>query len=471
MVFSYPITTDSAKVTVIGTIEGNSIILEHRGGESLGPKTIIPITIANDNWTLIVWKDLNDTNSNGLWDIGERLVQKFDYNKYNITNLEADVIAIDVEGNNIVLTGTLDIHPESDIGVKIDIDPVVDRMTVLRIKVTNYWGDLDALNIKIECKLPDGMVYLSHDPPQATYNTISGIWDIPNLKIGQSTTLNITIEVTYTQLALLLDGSYSITSTDWDIMLDGISKAIIDGYIPYNGQVELTIVQFGGWKNNRSWAQVELGGPIVIDSTNYMTISRNIQNIIQLGGGTAMSCAFRLAADVMSGDPNGHLLNTSFYGMASTHSDWSRQVVNLVTDGQPNIIYVHNERYAGWWPGNVSYQYDLGKANTEAALKYFKTLIPIVVADGDEIDAEAVGINTNISWLRDHVVQPQPGYDDWPPTSSGWVRCVHDYIEFAKTISKQFELIFNRTIVVEKITSIPQDPNAENNMASISILS
>jgi hypothetical protein len=182
-----------------------------------------------------------------------------------------------------------------------------------------------------------------------------------------------------------------------------------------------------------------------------------------------MSCAFRLAADIMSGDPNGYLAGTPWAGMASTHSNWPRQVVNLITDGKPNVIYNHTDRYGGYWAGLIGEQYAQGKLNTEAALAYYESLIPI--GEGDEIDAEAVGTQTEIGWLRDKIVRPQPGYDTWPPTGPSWVRYVDNYTKFAETIAKQFELIFNRTIIIEKVASIPlDDPNSENNKVSISIM-
>jgi len=473
IVFSYPFATDPAKVTIIGTIEGDTIILEHRGGEALGLETTIPITIGDDKLTLTVRDLLIDNNGDGLWNIGERLVYKFNY---SLTNIEADIMAIDVESNNLVLTGTLDIHPESDIGVKITVDPVVSSYTalrILRIKATNYRGDMNASNITIECKLPDGILYASHILSQGTYDSITGIWEIDRLNIAQSATLDITVNVIYTQLALLLDGSGSITSSDWTIMRNGIAMAITDGYVPHNGEVELTVIQFGGSSdpNGRIWAQVELDGPIVLDSTNYETVASQIQAIPQLGGGTAMSCAFRLAADVMSGDPNGYLAGTPFAGMASTHSDWPRQVVNLITDGKPNVIYNHSDRYGGYWAGLIGNQYVHGKLDTGAALAYYLSPELRPLGEGDEIDAEAVGTQTEIGWLRDKIVRPQPGYDTWPPAGPGWVIPVKDYNELANTIAKQFELIFNRTIIIEKVASTPlDDPNSENNKVSISIM-
>lgn len=482
VVLSYPFAQAQATVTIIGTVDGDDIILEHRGGEALGLETEVPITIAGeklliDGRTPTVGDLLIDSNGDGLWNIGERLVYKF---TYDLSKLDADVMAIDVESNSLVLMGTIDIQPECDIGVKVTVDDKYpNNSTVLRIKATNYRGDINASNVTIKCKLPYGLIFDSYELSQGTYDSVTGIWDIGYLSITKSATLNITVnvmpsnETTPTQLALLLDGSGSITPADWTIMCNGIALAITDGYIPHNGQVELTVIQFGGDKEDIfskhwAWAQVELGGPIVLNNTNYLTVASDIQAINQLSGYTAMSCAFRLAADIMSGDPNNKLSGTPFKGMASKHSDWPRQVVNLVTDGQPNVTYNDAWRYKGILQNNK-----IGKVDTESALTYYESLRPI--EDDDEIDSEAVGDDTDQTWLRDHIVRPQPGYDDWPPTDSGWVRYVDNYTEFANTIGEQFKLIFNNVpsivnVNVEKVGSIPLDPNAANNKVSISII-
>lgn len=478
VVLSHPLAQDLATVRIVGTVDGDNIILEHRGGEALGLDTEVPITIGGEKLliagrTPTVGDLLVDSNGDGLWNIGERLVQNFTYDPNKIN---ANVMAVDIKSNSLVLDGTIDIHPESDIGVKFRVNdqfPVAGNNTIYII-ATNYRGDLNASNVIIKCKLPDGISHISHVLSQGMYDNSTGIWDVGNLAVGESATLNITVLVgktAPTQLALLLDGSKSILPADWDIMLDGIALAITNGCIPHNEQVELTIIQFGGGNGNpngRIWAQVELGGPIVLTDTNYLVVANQIQAIPQLGGGTAISSAFRLAADVLSGDPNNYLEGTPFAGMASTHSNWPRQVINLVTDGQPNVIYNHSDRYGGYWAGLTGDQYAKGKLDTEAALAYYESVRPI--EESDEIDVEAIGDGTGQIWLKNHIVRPQPGYDNWPPTGPGWVRYVDNYTEFANTIGKQFQLIFSSiTIKAEIMTSIPIDPNAANNKFSVTI--
>jgi uncharacterized repeat protein (TIGR01451 family) len=335
-------------------------------------------------------------------------------------------------------------------------------------------GSGDASGVKVNDLLPDDINYLSDNPSQGTYNHVTGDWDIGYLPAGGTATLIITVNITsidkYTQLALLLDGSGSITGDDWGVMLEGIASAITNGYIPHNGQVELTVIQFGGWNpaNDYSWAQVEIGGPIVLDGTNYNDVADDIEDIVQLGGATPMSCAFHLAADIMSGDTYNKLPGTLFEGMASTHSDWPRQVINLITDGQPNVIYDDSIRYNGIWQKGPN-RYVLGKADTELALTYFESLITI--EEGvDEIDSEAVGDGTDVDvpWLRDHVVRPQPG-NLAPPFIPGWVISVADYTELADTLYEKFLVIFppieNCATLVE-----PTDTNPSNDQSCVTVI-
>jgi len=354
-------------------------------------------------------------------------------------------------------------------------NPFYGELFTYTITAENLGPD-DASNVMVEDILPDELKLDSYHASKGSYDPLTGEWQIGNLNADELVTLEITSsiqdfpETEQTQLALLIDGSGSISEEDWDIMLEGIAFAITNGYIPINGQVELTVIQFGGETDidGRIWAQVELDGPTVLDETNYNSVASDILAIEQLGGGTAMSCAFRLAADVLSGDPNEYLVGTSEEGMASPNHGWSRQVVNLITDGQPNVMYNHTDRYGGYWAGLEGDEYDLGKENTTDALSYFFSIVDMNEEDGDEIDAEAIGTETDIEWLKEFIVWPQPGYDDWPPTGPGWVRYIEEYTELAETLKEKFELLF---LEIENCADLisPEDMNPDNNVACVTV--
>ena len=60
------------------------------------------------------------------------------------------------------------------------------------------------------------------------------------------------------QLAMILDGSGSINSTEWAIMIDGLAAAVENpDCVPQDGSVELTVIQFS------TIARLEVG-PVVI---------------------------------------------------------------------------------------------------------------------------------------------------------------------------------------------------------------
>jgi hypothetical protein len=166
----------------------------------------------------------------------------------------------------------------------------------------------------------------------------------------------------------------------------------------------------------------------------------------------------------MSGDPNGYLAGTPFAGMASTHQDWPRQVVNLITDGKPNIMYVHSDRYGGYWAGLDGDQYVLGKANTTDALAYYlsPTLRPL--GPGDEIDCEAVGTSVDAAWLRQAITRPTtPGHPAPPYTPPGWVAEISSYTQLANTLKEKFVVLFQGFENCATLVDLPYETNPGNN--------
>lgn len=204
------------------------------------------------------------------------------------------------------------------------------------------------------------------------------------------------------QIAMVLDGSDSIETDDWNIMLNGLADAVRN-YIPRG--VEFTVIQFSSGLSG--WARVEVY-PVVITTDNYQDIADQVLAINQDKGYTPLAAGIDLAADML----------------AINAADYERQIVNIVTDGLPNRPYTDPEGAAVTARNNMINRIDLN-----------------FDADEDEIDVEAVGLQLNVDWLRDSIAWPG-SYDDWPPTGPGWVRVVEDYTEFAETIGEKFELLF-----------------------------
>lgn len=195
VVFAYPFPTSSPNVILIGTIEGSNIIIEHHSGEALSLDTEIPITIAGEKVLIDdrtpTARDLLDNASkeDGVWNIGERIIYPF---VYNSSCSKAEIMAVDTESNSVILVGTLDIHPECDVGVKYTSDNSTDLdHPQLNITATNYRGDINETDVKIHITLPDDLQYLGYTAEKGIYNNNPNIWDISNLTIGESVTLTI----------------------------------------------------------------------------------------------------------------------------------------------------------------------------------------------------------------------------------------------------------------------------------------
>ncbi|MGB3459262.1 MAG: vWA domain-containing protein [Halobacteriota archaeon] len=214
---------------------------------------------------------------------------------------------------------------------------------------------------------------------------------------------NVTVQV-----GLILDGSGSINATEWAIITEGVASAVENSScLPDDGTVELTVVQFS------NTASVEVG-PVVIDAASAPTVATQIRAIGQMGGSTCIACGFHVAADALYNSIN---FNTSI-----------KQVLNLATDGSPNICDPA-------WPCPDA------KTNAVSARDYAISLLGMDTDPNDEIDAEGIGISdANRAWLKDNIVWPQPG-SIAPPYVPGWVKVVADADEFAESMCEKFKQV------------------------------
>jgi len=457
---SHPAPPVPTFVNLVGTVEGNNIILEHRGGDPLNLDTKISITIGDEIKDITVGDENyldTESKSDNQWNVGERLVYPFEY---NLDNDEAKILSVDGKSNSIIMTGSIDITPECDIGLKQTTDmrfPPVGSTVTITTEAIMYWGNIDATSVTINSVLPDNLAYQSHLTGQGCYDPDAGVWEIDHLVSGESVMLDISAIVTsagiseFTQLAILLDGSSTISNDDWNIMKTGLADAIEKPiYFPHDGSVEITVIQFGGGSvGNPPRAEIEIG-PIIVND-NYMDISDDIRSLDKIGGMTPTACAIYLAADALSSSPNFDV-NT-------------RQIINLVTDGKPNCIW---SGIPGDYTGTPESS-DLSKESTESAREYLLNTLDMT-EDKDEFDAEAIGTTPNIGWLRDSIVWP--GSYEWEsgspsPPGPGWVRAVSDYEEFANGVNELFDILFGDIVhSAEIISSTPIDIDPGNNKAS-----
>lgn len=204
------------------------------------------------------------------------------------------------------------------------------------------------------------------------------------------------------QLGLTLDSSGSISSGDFAIMLSGTAEAVRSN-LPHDGTVELTVVQFG------TVASLEVA-PSVITEANFEAVATAIEGIVKYGGNTAMAAGLNLTWFEMKNSPNAAVA--------------MKQIINLATDGQPNILLPVN-----FTTGDAHDDVTLVRNNAAGEAPYL-----------DELDAEAIGAGPDVTWMRDGVVWPQPGTIA-PPHDAGWVEYVADAAAFAEAIAMKFEIV------------------------------
>lgn len=459
-VLSYPSPSHSTFVNLVATIEGNNIIIEHRGGQVLSLDTKVTITIGN----LTKYITVGDENFLGYeakkdnqWNVGERLVIPFEY---NLNNRQAKITVMDEKSNSMVMIGTINITPESDIGIHVAVNnqnPTVGTEVVFTINVTNYRGDMNTTGVVVQYILPGGLIYKSSSSTQGIYDKRTGNWNVGELGVRKTATLSIKAKVVGgpTQLAILLDGSWSITQDSWRIMRNGLANAIKNSSIfPHNGTVELTIIRFG-WQ--KYCANLEIG-PVVVTNKNFNSIANKISNLPypDKDDKTPMAAGIYLAAD--------KLLNSNNFGGFNPDN---RQIINLVTDGNPNI-----RSGPGQLCGIHNVNETAGKEAAKNARNYLINTLELS-EEQDEFDVVAVygEPEPDIRWLKNEIAWPQPGHTEWPPNGSGWVHYVQSWQDFYDSIGEQFKILFGSSITCNmKITfTTLRDPNIENNQVSITI--
>jgi uncharacterized repeat protein (TIGR01451 family) len=458
-------------VTVVGTVEGTDMVIEHHGGENL-PIDNIKLNIMFLNKTLEVDldKDLSaEARADGYWGLGERILIPFPlenltYEDYE--NIEAEILAVDEQENSIAFIGNLDLDVVSDVDVKISVNnssPGLNEKVVFTVSITNPEGVVDAKNVTVRFLLPDSFTYVGKWVEQGSYNHNTGLWNLGDLTLDENPIeLKITAEFIggealfeFTQLSILVDGSGSVKSADWDIMRKGLSEALKNSSVfPHDGSVELNIIQFA---TTQAYLQI---GPSVITNSNYMDIADQIATLPQKNGGTSLSCALKLAAD-------------TFYNSPEFDTD-HRQIVSIVTDGWPN-------RDCSDTPGVYSgsnVEYPEGKASAIEWRDYLLSKCSFT-ENKDEIDSLAVGKLSHYYpngpdsiWLNESIIWPSPGCIA-PPFDAGrsWVREVESWEDFYDAVNEMFRIMFKGIwINCEIEQTYPTDPNETNDRTQVLIV-
>ena len=213
------------------------------------------------------------------------------------------------------------------------------------------------------------------------------------------------------QICILLDGSDSVSATEWDRIRDAAADAIVQA-VPRNSTVELSVVQFG-YASKDDYAKTEVM-PIVIDNSNYGTVASHVRAISRAAGGTSITHGLSIAWQAVK--------NSAHFQEAS------RQIIWLVTDGVPSVR-THNSTS------------DLDESGKTDARDDFIAVINSAVGEGlDELDVEGIGMsNATQDWWKQWGVRPQPGSIAPPLTKPGWIRPSRNVTEFAITADEDLQ--------------------------------
>ncbi len=373
-------------------------------------------------------------------------------NQYYSIKLEIDIIGTEFESdgdgnsaNNIKYTPVNYEEDETniaDLNLKINLDsefllPNFYNNFNFDINVKNE-GPKNTDNIQVKCEIPCGLGYKSARTFNGTYDEDKGIWSVGKLENGQSVNLSILTlvepleeEVEFTQFAIVIDGSDTISDEKFSIILKGIGQSIRDGSIPHNNKIELTIIQFGLTSTTPSYTtRVELR-PTVITKNNYELTANSVEEIKKMGGDVSPFLdAIKATTFVLTSSENFDQNNV--------------QLIDFISDG---VL------------GDGEYYSDIINERD----KMIQSLN--LTEDQDQINI--IGLEGNFGcrseWLK-NFVWPQPGYDNWPPTGTGWFRLIDDQDEIISCLGYQIEYMpIERKVSARIINSDVFDDDTNNN--------
>ena len=112
VVLSYPFDPSPPSVNLIGYIDQNDIIIDHRGGEKLSLDTRIKIEIDNSRTYSTTARDnlnISTSNFDNYWNIGELVLinATIDLNNEILIDASVYVTVVDIASDSIILMGSL----------------------------------------------------------------------------------------------------------------------------------------------------------------------------------------------------------------------------------------------------------------------------------------------------------------------------------------------------------------------------
>ena len=104
IVLSYPFSPSSPSTNLVGMVEEDYLLIEHRGGKALDLGTKVSLTIGDNMSEIKTVGDYlsNESKEDNLWGIGEWFV----YQNNNITGKKVGIAVVDVESDSVILIET-----------------------------------------------------------------------------------------------------------------------------------------------------------------------------------------------------------------------------------------------------------------------------------------------------------------------------------------------------------------------------
>jgi Leucine-rich repeat (LRR) protein len=197
------------------------------------------------------------------------------------------------------------------------------------------------------------------------------------------------------ELCTAIDGSGSISSSDFHLQVEGLARAIKEpSIVPQNSRVTLSVVQFS------SGVRVDVTPTLIDSQATADAVAAQVSAIYQMGGGTNISGAIDAC--------------TQQFGFTT-----DKQVIDVSTDGESS-------------------------GSSDASNR-------AIAAGVDVINALGVGSGINVDELRS-MVRPQPA-SEFP--EKGFVYVTPGFNEYAKAIKAKMAAETGQLLAVE-CTQIPQ---------------
>ncbi|HVQ00704.1 MAG TPA: type IV pilin [Candidatus Thermoplasmatota archaeon] len=232
-------------VNIIGNVEGNGIVLEHHGGQSIPLDAEIRIMFAETPVVTTVGNVLDSKyKMNGAWDIGEKIF--IPYNDPNLPIMQISIIITDKASNSVFMRGILQSGSQSVIPIATTLNAYAITTNTAKINMSyNFFYYTGIKNVSF--------VYIQ-----------KSVYDLDN---------NAPWTTTPWTKVLNKQGFYSYLLTG----LQENTQYLFQARIQYNSSLDplVKIIQTGSINMFKTdsysmgvWHFDELSGLIVIDSSN-----------------------------------------------------------------------------------------------------------------------------------------------------------------------------------------------------------